>query len=376
MNNSITTIPLLLYLLKGYIMITVYSKLSTGKQQVLFNSATQVSHYPAREYNFSLPIELDSSEFYEYNELTICWQYENDQELFLLTLLKKSLSKNISNKITLLLPYVPYARMDRVETSTDILSLKIFAEQINSLNFDKVVVIDAHSDVSLALINNIVCRYPQVELIENLIKSVGLNKDEILLVYPDGGASKKYAKKLIGLGIPFVDCTKQRDFKTGKIKSLHVNISQDVIDNANAFNHVIIVDDICSRGGTFVAAKHELMRVLPHINENNYYLVVSHVEPAIFDDSSSMKKEFKYVYTTDSLVPQLFDFTNHASNDLESSDNLEELMLKQDETNYVEHTEERLNDVYNEEHYCRVKGNMLVSYLPVQRFFLSVNSKL
>ena len=48
-------------------------------------------------------------------------------------------------------------------------------------------------------------------------------------------------------------------------------------------------------------------------------------------------------------------------------------MLKQDETNYVEHTEERLNDVYNEERYCRVKVNMLVSYLPVQRFFLSVN---
>lgn len=350
-------------------MITVYSKLSTGKQQVLFNSATQVSHYPAREYNFTLPIELDSSEFYEYNELTICWQYENDQELFLLTLLKKSLSKNIANKITLFLPYIPYARMDRVETSTDILSLKIFAEQINSLNFDKIVVIDAHSDVSLALIDNVFCRYPQVKLIENLIKSAKLNKDEILLVYPDGGASKKYAKKLIGLGIPFVDCTKQRDFKTGKIKSLHVNISQDVIDNANAFKHVIIVDDICSRGGTFVAAKHELMKAFPHINEHNYYLVVSHVEPAIFDDFSSMKKEFKYVYTTDSLVPQLFSF-NFCEyldfSDLETDN--EKLLLKQDETDYIERIDERLNDVYNEERYCKVKGNMLVSYLPVQRF--------
>ena len=146
---------------------------------------------------------------------------------------------------------------------------------------------------------------------------------------------------------------------------------KDVVDNADSFKHVIIVDDICSRGGTFVAAKHELMKVFSNIDEKNYYLVVSHVEPVIFDDSSSMKKEFKYVYTTDSLVPQLFNFTKYAS-----SDNLEELMLKQDETNYVEHTEERLNDVYNEEHYCRVKGNMLVSYLPVQRFFLSVNSKL
>lgn len=346
-------------------MITIYTKTQNSKQQVLFNSATQVSHYPAREYNFTLPIELDSSEFYEYNELTICWQYENDQELFLLTLLKKSLFKNIANKITLLLPYIPYARMDRVETSTDILSLKIFAEQINSLNFDKVVVIDAHSDVSLALIDNVLCRYPQVELIENLIKSARLNKDEILLVYPDGSASKKYAKKLIGLGIPFVDCTKQRDFKTGKIKSLHVNMTNDVLHlyQSDNFKHIIIVDDICSRGGTFVAAKHELMKVLPNINENNYYLIVSHVEPVIFDDSSSMKKEFKYVYTTDSLVPQLFEFTKYAS-----SDNLEELMLKQDETNYVEHTEERLNDVDNEERYCKVKGNMLVSYLPVQRF--------
>ena len=262
--------------------------------------------------------------------------------------------------------------MDRVETSTDILSLKIFAEQINSLNFDKDVVLDAHSDVSLALIDNVVCRYPQVKLIENLIKSAKLNKDEILLVYPDGGASKKYAKKLIGLGIPFVDCTKQRDFKTGAIKSLHVNMLQDIVDNADSFKHVIIVDDICSRGSTFVAAKHELMKAFPHINENNYYLVVSHVEPAIFDDSSSMKKEFKYVYTTDSLVPQLFNFIKRVyinnSDENETDLDLETLMLKQDETNYVEHIEERLNDVDNEERYCKVKGNMLVFYLPVQRF--------
>lgn len=351
-------------------MITVYSKLPSGKQQVLFNSATQVSHYPAREYNFTLPIELDSSEFYEYNELTICWQYENDQELFLLTLLKKSLSKNIVKKITLLLPYIPYARMDRIETSSDILSLKIFAEQINSLNFDKVVVIDAHSDVSLALIDNVVCHYPQVELIENIIKSLKLNKDEILLVYPDGGASKKYAKKLIGLGIPFIDCTKQRDFKTGKITSLHVNMTDDVLHlyKSDNFKHIIIVDDICSRGGTFVATKHELMKELPNIDKNNYYLVVSHVEPAIFDDSSSMKKEFNYVYTTDSLVPQLFDFTRFDSDEYETD--LDALMLKQYETDYVEqlHIEERLNDVNNEERYCKVKGNMLVSYLPVQRF--------
>ena len=148
---------------------------------------------------------------------------------------------------------------------------------------------------------------------------------------------------------------------------------KDVVDNADSFKHVIIVDDICSRGGTFVAAKHELMKVFPNIDEKNYYLVVSHVEPVIFDDSSSMKKEFKYVYTTDSLVPQLFDFTKCSTGSdcsFESETDLETLMLKQDESNYVEklHIEERLNDVYNEERYCKVKGNMLVSYLPVQRF--------
>lgn len=68
-------------------------------------------------------------------------------------------------------------------------------------------------------------------------------------------------------------------------------------------------------------------------------------------------------------MPQLFSF-NFCEyldfSDLETDN--EKLLLKQDETDYIERIDERLNDVYNEERYCKVKGNMLVSYLPVQRF--------
>ena len=51
----------------------------------------------------------------------------------------------------LYMPYVPDARMDRVKKENEIFTLKYFAQTINSLHFDKIEVLDPHSDVSVAL---------------------------------------------------------------------------------------------------------------------------------------------------------------------------------------------------------------------------------
>ena len=56
------------------------------------------------------------------------------------------------------LPYIPYSRQDRVCAVGDAFGLKVFADQLNSLNFRYVIIFDAHSDVSPALINNCINR--------------------------------------------------------------------------------------------------------------------------------------------------------------------------------------------------------------------------
>ena len=49
-------------------------------------------------------------------------------------------------------PYFPYARQDRVCVEGEALGASVMAQIINNMNFNKVTIWDAHSDVSPALI--------------------------------------------------------------------------------------------------------------------------------------------------------------------------------------------------------------------------------
>ena len=87
------------------------------------------------------------------SSIHISWNYENDAELFTIICLAK---KYASQTKVLTMPYLPHARMDRIKNyDTEVFTLKYFAEVINSLHFSIVWVRDAHSNVSLALIDNV-----------------------------------------------------------------------------------------------------------------------------------------------------------------------------------------------------------------------------
>lgn len=87
------------------------------------------------------------------------------------------------------MPYIPNARKDRAHREKDVFTLKYFANIINSLNFDNVYVLDPHSNVSEALINNIRIITPD----KNINKVLEELDDSIVMFYPDEGAVKRYA---------------------------------------------------------------------------------------------------------------------------------------------------------------------------------------
>ena len=74
--------------------------------------------------------------------------------MFALYCLTRHLQK-FGIKVSLFMPYIPNARMDRVKVDEDTFTLKYFAEIINSLSFTSVSVLDPHSSVSEALIERI-----------------------------------------------------------------------------------------------------------------------------------------------------------------------------------------------------------------------------
>ena len=103
--------------------------------------------------------------------------------------LKRLTSEN--TPIELVIPYFPYARQDRVCVEGEASGAVVMANFINRLNFSKVTIWDAHSDVSPALIHRVI-NIEQIALLKQCEElSSRLTNGELTLISPDAGASKK-----------------------------------------------------------------------------------------------------------------------------------------------------------------------------------------
>lgn len=224
------------------------------------------------------------------------WKYENDREFLALIYLVKHLRSKSINRISLYMPYIPNARMDRVKNLNDVFTLKYFAEVLNSLDFYAVKVLDPHSSVSEALINNLWVDQPK-DYIEKAIGDINGGwfnyntiGEKLMMFYPDEGAMKRYSGMV---KLPYAFGIKKRDWETGKILGLDVSGNVDAI----AGKDILIVDDICSRGGTF----YHSAKKLKELGANNIYLYISHCENTILEGELLTSGLIEKVYTTDSI---------------------------------------------------------------------------
>lgn len=158
-------------------------------------------------------------------------------------------------------PYLPYARQDRVMEDGESLSLRVMCNLINSLRFDRVTVWDPHSDVAMALLDNI-----SVVDQTSLVLLVPVLKSETVLVSPDAGAMKKTHKIAKGLGFSMVTAEKIRSTEDGSITGTQVH--SDHIGKKD----FLIVDDICDGGRTFI----ELAKELKKLTDGRILLYVTH----------------------------------------------------------------------------------------------------
>jgi ribose-phosphate pyrophosphokinase len=204
-------------------------------------------------------------------------------------------------KIELFVPYFLGARSDRKFVEGGVNYLKqVICPIINSQNFSNVVVMDPHSDVLEACLNN----YTKINnhtLVEWAINQIGVPKDNICLVSPDAGAYKKIADVAKSVNISnIITANKTRDIATGNITGTHVPFN--VYDANKTF---VIIDDICDGGRTFIELAKEIMksRVLSSVvHSNEYgkiYLIVTHgIFSAGFD---KLNEYFDGIFSTDSV---------------------------------------------------------------------------
>ncbi|MEM9678902.1 MAG: ribose-phosphate diphosphokinase [Bacteroidota bacterium] len=188
--------------------------------------------------------------------------------------------------IDLVLPYMPAARQDRVMVPGEPLTVKVYADLINELNFESVTIFDPHSEVAPALLN-----HAKVLSNHGFVKQVieAINSD-MVLVSPDGGALKKVYKvsEYLG-GIEVIECSKKRNVMDGTLEGFRV-YSDDLKGQ-----DCLVIDDICDGGGTFLG----LAKALREKNAGDLYLAVSH---GIFSRGvDQLKQYYKQIFTTDAF---------------------------------------------------------------------------
>lgn len=252
----------------------------------------QIIPFPNGEvrYDLSRAVPL----YAERIKLTL--RFESDAELMQLLMIKKHLDiTHPQTPIDLVMPYIPYSRMDRTE-GIEVFTLKYFAKFINDLNFRHVHVLEPHSNVSLALFDRLmVSSLKDLGLVSKAIGSVKRQTGQNpVLFYPDAGAVKRYAKEHQGHHRgEFLYAEKNRDFKTGEI--LDLQLMGEVSEDRNV---ALIIDDLSSYGGTFY---HSAI-ALREAGFEHVFLLIAHAENVILDGKLLEEgSPIDHVFTTDSI---------------------------------------------------------------------------
>lgn len=217
--------------------------------------------FPAGELHIWLP-----PKWYE-EEFEVKFSFSGSESIFELLLLCDTLKRNKNTIKSLVLSYMPFAQADRVNEFGECFSLKLFCDLINNIVApDEVVVLDPHSDVCVALLNNCVV-VPQHDLLKHIVADISFrNQGKTYFICPDAGAAKKIHKLNRYFGFTVVMCEKVRNTKDGSITGTKVYNE----DFGNSL--CIIIDDVCVGGRTFV----EIAKILKERNAGQIALVTSH----------------------------------------------------------------------------------------------------
>lgn len=160
-------------------------------------------------------------------------------------------------KYYLSMDYVPFARQDRVCSLGDAFSLKAFSEHLNLLSFDLVFIADPHSDVTPALINN--CAVSTV--LDIFTRNTEVIEQYSHLVSPDAGAYKKTQSLGKEFNKEVIPCLKTRDTATGRLSNTIV-VTEGLQEEVK---RLLVVDDICDYGRTFLNLGGRLKELYPNV---------------------------------------------------------------------------------------------------------------
>ena len=185
----------------------------------------------------------------------------NSEDLMRLMMVSDSIQRRYPETVKYLrLPYLPYSRQDRACAEGDAFSLDVLARMLALYPYKRIHTWDVHSSVAGKLIPNLT-NAPQVDLISSWpsisSRIQGLVSQDGAIVAPDAGALMK--TNTVSARYGFTTGTyarKVRDSSNGEITGTAVEGGTMILGR-----DVLICDDICDGGRTFIELAKVLKRV-------------------------------------------------------------------------------------------------------------------
>ena len=120
--------------------------------------------YPEIEFEMlkfsggELHIKLNTRIDYEdVQRVIITHRINSTDDLMKVLIAKDALQRLGVKHFELVMPYIPYARQDRQCAQFESFTFKVFTDLLNSAKFDRILVLDSHSDVAPALLDESHC---------------------------------------------------------------------------------------------------------------------------------------------------------------------------------------------------------------------------
>ena len=257
--------------------------------------------FPAGEVGVKLDgiTDSDFSIFDIYIEWNCESQYFHDEFVQVLQIADVIKTNRPKSAIVLFVPYLPYSRQDRACNQGESFALKVFVNAVKSAGVNIILTVDQHSNLSF---DGFIHSFDQSVFVSQIQDTFDW------FVSPDKGAFEKTKKNA-----EYV-CTSQIDaVRKGTRSILHIpspfamhkvrtpdgiSYDSDTSKEDVLYGDVLITDDICDGGATFLMCAKAIREKHPRVRSISLY--VSH---GIFSKGvDSLFEVFDNIYTANLMT--------------------------------------------------------------------------
>jgi ribose-phosphate pyrophosphokinase len=164
----------------------------------------------------------------------------------LLMIIHKCKSDNAS-KITVIIPYMAYARQDKAFLEGEIISISVLADLIQNCGTNEVITVDIHNELSLSYFSIIIKNVSAIPILAEFLLN-NKNIENPIIVSPDEGGKIRAKKIAELLNLQMLCLKKTRDRETGLVSI------EEKLDLAVHGKDAILIDDMISTGKSIVKA--------------------------------------------------------------------------------------------------------------------------